>query len=518
MYRTIRLFSSFELNVSDVLNYSFQQIVLKTFDTCAALDFKISKSQKKVLKRIHRYLSHGDTKVAEDSMSVGGNFSSAVDVPDLHKKALRAEKNLENSKVVSIDPSLTGRLEASDGPLAQKTENDLSASDNGKKSNPAVNAPAVTEEASTGSESRKVCRSGTGADVNRPPCKKAKLLRQERKHQKLLKQGYSETEAEEMMKQGKQQPENKSLEDLLNEPLPANRAHRLEIRLVRSSPPSHEFEQTSQEAYEVYRKYQMAIHGDPPDKCSQRQYMRFLVNSPLQLVLLKVGSPEFMRSMVESQKLFAKYQMAIHNEKAEDCTPQTFAEFLVDSPLEPWHPTGGPPQGYGSFHQQYWMDDRLIAVGVIDILPRCVSSVYFYYDPDLGELELSLTRSLHGHAPLLQYYYMGFYIHTCPKMRYKASYNPSFLLCPETYTWHPIVECKARLDRSKYCRFNDDSSAQDKEGEINTNEVLVLYHQRVMTYRTLSTRLQSDDDVEEIAQYAKLVGMKCARRMLLLRT
>ncbi len=27
---------------------------------------------------------------------------------------------------------------------------------------------------------------------------------------------------------------------------------------------------------------------------------------------------------------------------------------------------------------------------------------------------------------------MGFYIHTCSKMRYKAAYQPSDLLCPET--------------------------------------------------------------------------------------
>jgi arginine-tRNA-protein transferase len=54
----------------------------------------------------------------------------------------------------------------------------------------------------------------------------------------------------------------------------------------------------------------------------------------------------------------------------------------------------GPPQGYGSFHQQYWMDGKLVAVGVIDVLPRCVSSVYFYYDPELAQLSLGTYASL----------------------------------------------------------------------------------------------------------------------------
>jgi hypothetical protein len=60
-------------------------------------------------------------------------------------------------------------------------------------------------------------------------------------------------------------------------------------------------------------------------------------------------------------------------------------------------------------------------------------------------------------------------------MRYKASYQPSFLLCPEVHTWHPISECKTRLDRSKYCRFNDDPAAKDKDGEIVLSEVRINF-------------------------------------------
>lgn len=58
---------------------------------------------------------------------------------------------------------------------------------------------------------------------------------------------------------------------------------------------------------------------------------------------------------------------------------------------KPWD---GPEMGYGSFHQQYWLDDKLIAVGVIDILPGCVSSVYFFYDPDYSFLSLGTYGSL----------------------------------------------------------------------------------------------------------------------------
>ena len=64
---------------------------------------------------------------------------------------------------------------------------------------------------------------------------------------------------------------------------------------------------------------------------------------------------------------------------------------------------GGSPAGFGSFHQQYWLDGKLIAVGVIDILPSCVSSVYLYYDPDyffLSPGTYSALRSAHFHSDM----------------------------------------------------------------------------------------------------------------------
>ncbi|GBO41815.1 hypothetical protein AVEN_228590-1, partial [Araneus ventricosus] len=41
-------------------------------------------------------------------------------------------------------------------------------------------------------------------------------------------------------------------------------------------------------------------------------------------------------------------------------------------------------------------------------------------------------------------------------MRYKGHYVPSFLLCPETYTFQPIEKCKPLLDASKYSRLEED--------------------------------------------------------------
>lgn len=132
-----------------------------------------------------------------------------------------------------------------------------------------------------------------------------------------------------------------------------------------------------------------------------------------------------------------------------------------------------PSCGYGSFHQQYWLDDRLIAVGVIDILPKCVSSVYFFYDPELSFLslgtygtlrEIDFVQELMKTNSELSEYYMGFYIHSCPKMRYKGKLQPSYLLCPEVYSWHLLTdEIREKLEKSKYSRLNSDQLAHDGE-------------------------------------------------------
>lgn len=69
--------------------------------------------------------------------------------------------------------------------------------------------------------------------------------------------------------------------------------------------------------------------------------------------------------------------------------------------------------------------------------------------------EIALVRELNLSAPDLKYYYMGFYIHNCQKMRYKGQYSPSFLACPETYEWVPIEKCRPKLDANKYSRLSE---------------------------------------------------------------
>jgi arginine-tRNA-protein transferase len=54
----------------------------------------------------------------------------------------------------------------------------------------------------------------------------------------------------------------------------------------------------------------------------------------------------------------------------------------------PSAPPAHLPSHYGSYHQLYRLDGRLVAMGVIDILPSCVSSVYFMWEKEYEKYSL----------------------------------------------------------------------------------------------------------------------------------
>lgn len=43
---------------------------------------------------------------------------------------------------------------------------------------------------------------------------------------------------------------------------------------------------------------------------------------------------EFLKSLDTSANLYKKYQMAIHGDEPEECNKKTFINFLVKSPLQ----------------------------------------------------------------------------------------------------------------------------------------------------------------------------------------
>jgi arginyl-tRNA---protein transferase len=68
--------------------------------------------------------------------------------------------------------------------------------------------------------------------------------------------------------------------------------------------------------------------------------------------------------------------------------------------------------------------------------------------------EIALAQELsNAGAPSLRYLYLGYYIQSCQKMRYKGEYQPSYLCDPETYEWYPLHDCSKLLIDNRYACF-----------------------------------------------------------------
>ncbi|XP_069836356.1 arginyl-tRNA--protein transferase 1 isoform X2 [Dendropsophus ebraccatus] len=478
----------------------------------SAPDYQPNKSHKKVLKKMQKFLQDGEVShSSSDGISVEP-MDSQADSP------VSCNVSCKDQSQVPEDELKPLRTEVEETEKHEEKETEKNTSDETHKQH---GDPVEIAKFSTTVHS--MPKPGKGADTTRPPCRKAKEIRKERRLQKMLLYKGDQTSSSEQpaVAPSASKPKGsgvKSIEDFLYVPDTGNAAHRLEVKLVRSCPPSSQFKATFQESYQVYKRYQMTIHRDPPDKPTVSQ---------VKLVPVSMEDPEFVASFESSAALYAKYQMSVHKDLPYECGPGEFTRFLCDSPLEAETRPDGISCGYGSFHQQYWLDGKIIAVGVIDILPYCVSSVYLYYDPEYSFLslgvysalrEIAFTRELQKKAADLCYYYMGFYIYTCPKMRYKGQYKPSQLLCPETYSWVPIEKCLPLLETSKYSRFNSNPREGDKDHFTELNRVRVLHKRTVMPYSVYKKRRKGPNDETAVKQYATLVGQSCAERMLLYRS
>lgn len=164
-------------------------------------------------------------------------------------------------------------------------------------------------EASSSQEVRQAKESGenavkspSGQDTSKPPCKKAKLLRIERKQAKMAQRA---AEGVPIIQNKPLKNVEKSLEDFLSEQ-PTDGKHKLKVSVERcversSCGPRNNFincveisakfqvklipssKGATEEALALYRKYQTVIHHDPPHKNTKESFVRFLCRSPLQV-------------------------------------------------------------------------------------------------------------------------------------------------------------------------------------------------------------------------------------------
>lgn len=203
--------------------------------------------------------------------------------------------------------------------------------------------------------------------------------------------------------------------------------------------------------------------------------------------------------------VFENYQRVVHNEDPATISRKGFKRFLCNSPVRPdiWTDANGRQRKVGSFHQCYRLDGKLVAVGVLDLLPEAVSAVYFMYDSSIHKHQPGKLGALREIALALEhgyrYWYPGYYIHSCPKMRYKIDYTPQYVLDPETLKWDLLdSEALAMFDKKPYVSLSNEraGSQAPKSSEGTGNDATDSDCAPQSSMPQENAQPQADDDTQ----------------------
>ena len=131
----------------------------------------------------------------------------------------------------------------------------------------------------------------------------------------------------------------------------------------------------------------------------------------------------------EKLDLYNRYNTVWHGGPA--LTLAELEESLYQSCVETLEFTYRSPQG------------ELLAVGLCDVAPEALSSVYFYFAPEAAARSLGTYGALReldfAAQHLIPHYYLGYWIADCDSMRYKSNFAPHELLGLDG-AWGPAWE------------------------------------------------------------------------------
>ena len=195
------------------------------------------------------------------------------------------------------------------------------------------------------------------------------------------------------------------------------------------------------EKFQVYKKYQMNVHKDPESKVD---YSRFDDSWGKSTLKDNIG-----------------------------------IKLPADLATKTKHPEIYP-KNYGCYNFIHRIDGKIVAVGIVDILPTFLSSVYLYYDTDYQFLDLGVftaiieieyAKSFHALIDKnFKYYTMGFYSENVQKLRYKGFYYPTQILDRFTMNFVYLHDVQNILKEGKHVQLSKEQK-NPKYEYLTKNEI-----------------------------------------------
>uniref|UniRef100_A0A0B7AKI3 N-end aminoacyl transferase N-terminal domain-containing protein n=1 Tax=Arion vulgaris TaxID=1028688 RepID=A0A0B7AKI3_9EUPU len=193
---------------------------------CHALEFKLSKSQKKVIKRVNKFLISGVKPGSGNKEKGGQEFEESTEdegnVNDVEREFAR---HVKPSKIILPTSSKKSTKKTNEGVSEKLVESPASTPTR------CLSATAVSQEDTNNqtmdNKPKYIPKPGSGPDPSKPKCRKAKEIRAQRRSLKQPQTGNIAIK----QKQVKQNQE-KSLEEFLHEPDQVETpAHKLEVNI-----------------------------------------------------------------------------------------------------------------------------------------------------------------------------------------------------------------------------------------------------------------------------------------------
>jgi arginine-tRNA-protein transferase len=143
-------------------------------------------------------------------------------------------------------------------------------------------------------------------------------------------------------------------------------------------------------------------------------------------ITITIGAPTVSAA---KQELFGKFHRYQRETKGWPAHTTDEIAAIVDNPF--------PTQEWC-----YYVGERLIGVGYVDILPEGLSAIYFFYDPDERNRSLGTFNVLSivaaAHDARLPHVYLGYYVEGCRSLEYKGRFRPNEVLRANG-TWEPFL-------------------------------------------------------------------------------
>ena len=348
-------------------------------------DFKVTKSHKHVLKKWQEFLLHGDPR--------WDNPDSGCD----HKiESKHAEDPETKSVQQSHQTTSSSPQNAEEGTITARDLGSLRQNES---------APACRRQLR---KTKQAVKPGLGPDPNKPPCRKAKVVKAEKRAAKLGTVATGDSLNEEVVEKRRSLALHEVLDKYGAELQSSSPKHKLEMKLFSCNPEDPRITEAIDAAFHIYISHMKAILPEKATFDTVSEFRWGFVHSP-------------------------------------------FLSMQGERPM-------------GTYHMYYYIDGKLEMFTVMDILPKSVSPIQTYHNPRLRFMspmlysilmDIAFTQRLQQQHSEMLYYNIASYNEFSNKVNFKKRFKPMELRCPVTNTFVPAEKATPLLQQERYTRLAD---------------------------------------------------------------